>query len=862
MLKNYNKLTTRYLKKNKRRSAFTVIGIVLSMILITLLSTFLPTAKKAILNEARKYNGDWHLSYGEVTEDFQNKIEANIKVENSLLVNYLEQINIKNGTMTLVDYEGELKDFQLVNLKEGKFPENNQEVVLEEWVLARLENKASLGDTINFNDRKLKIVGILYGDSSETETLIYSKAKNIEKGSLYVKVKEDKNIEANVEELIALQSHDNVEINYALTSALYDSGDSTNYSYIQNTVMIITLVIVIATMSIIYNSFNISVAQRTKELGILRILGSTPKQIRKLVRKEALILSLISIPVGTVLGLGILKLLVIIYNAISMGSRGLIGASEVEMIVSYKALIISLIIGFLTIYISAILPSRKAGKVSPLDALSNRTFINKDNIKRRKYKFLSKFFKIDKVMAYKNIKRNKGRYRITVFSISISLIIAITMYTFLVIGTDMIPIKENESRNIDVMTYIDSENKEDFNIVLEAVKEIEGVEKVYKGINTPKYEILFNEEKLNKVLVDNKISKYNGYLIDRSYKGESYVSLRSDFAVCDRDKMDIVKKYIKEGKVDFKDIEKNNKIIVIENTYHADKHYSKDIKAVSLKPGEKIKVNLQGGVEESNFRLTHDGMENFSEFSGGSNGGDAEEEIRLNNVIELEVAAVLKDTPFDMELIDKVGVIIAPKTAEYIADEYEKRNDIVDIEVRNDTLEVILAEEQNVKEVVLKIEDILMKKGIVGNVVNLEVRNANESNMVLQVKILIYGFILVVSILSTVNIINTVNTNISLRKKEFINLISIGMPMKKIRNMILLEGAFYGITSSFFGGTIGIIISYNMVRVQQNIVKLMSESIVGAIISIIIVIIVSIVTTIPGIRRISELNIIEELRKE
>ena len=78
----------------------------------------------------------------------------------------------------------------------------------------------------------------------------------------------------------------------------------------------------------------------------------------------------------------------------------------------------------------------------------------------------------------------------------------------------------------------------------------------------------------------------------------------------------------------------------------------------------------------------------------------------------------------------------------------------------------------------------------------------------LVVQILLYGFVLVVSLIGSVNIVNTLTTNIILRKKEFATLKSIGLTQKELKKMIVLEGLLYGIVVAVYGCIIDCGISY------------------------------------------------------
>ncbi|WP_242851289.1 FtsX-like permease family protein [Clostridium sp. DMHC 10] len=191
-------------------------------------------------------------------------------------------------------------------------------------------------------------------------------------------------------------------------------------------VAVIIGIVLIATIAVIYNSFQISVVERIKQFGLLRAVGMTPRQLRVIVLREASILAVISIPIGLICG-------IIAINGISIAFK-LIGADNFTLMkisISPSVILISAVIGIISVYLSALLPAYFAGRISPLVAISSKASITKEKIKRRKSTILKTIFGFEGNLASKNIKRNKKRYRITVFSIVISVVLFVTFKSFM-----------------------------------------------------------------------------------------------------------------------------------------------------------------------------------------------------------------------------------------------------------------------------------------------------------------------------------------------------------------------------------------------------------------------------------------------
>lgn len=860
MMKHLNDLTFRYLIRNKRRTIFTLIGIILSMILITLGCVFMPTAQKVMLDEARSYKGSWHIKYNNVDGSFIDKIKANPKVEASLALSNDESIKIKSATLVLNSYNGDLSGLLPIKLKEGRFPENYNEVLIEDWVPGRLEKEITIGDKIDFNGRLLNVVGFLYGDPSQEESNAYVKEGIENETSLLVKLKEDRNFRENLAEFEG-KNGDN-STNAELTRILAADKDYYLYNTIIYGVTVFIAIILISTVAIIYNSFNISILQRNKEIAILRTVGSTPKQIRRLVRREAIILATIGIPVGILLGLVLFQLLVSIFNELSSGLRILNGTEKIKMVLEYKYIFLSLFIGFITIYISSLVPAKKAGNTSPLEALNCKSFIKKDNIKRQRGRLVKLFFKIDKVMAYRNLKRSKGRYRITIFSMSLSVIIFFVISTFSISSKSMINVVDNLSRDINIITYVDIDDESEFNKFNDTIEVFTEVEKSFVGYNPISYTTLIPVDKVNKDSL-NSILEFSDIKVIE-VNNEEYFPVSTQIGIYDEKRLEATNEYLFKDKID-KDALNNGEVLIINNGKSYVEGIEEKREITTLKSGDYLNISLVGSIMKDEFKITENGVS----ISSRGVGGDGNKSITEEDLLKVKIAGVLDIPPFDLRLVNSLGIIMTPETANSWLSAYYTEDKmgydkvwIEDNKVKKDYLEIVLKDPSYSKAVTSKIEDLLLENGIKGEVVDLANISAKEKTTVLLINILGGGFAIIIGLIGAVNIFNTVNTNISLRKREFISLISIGMPMNKICNIVMLEGVFYGVISSIIGGSIGGAICYNFLNRIGLYGSVLKEIFILMLISIIFTVGFGIISTLPGVRKLRKMNIIEELKMD
>ncbi|MDN9927293.1 FtsX-like permease family protein, partial [Clostridioides difficile] len=146
--------------------------------------------------------------------------------------------------------------------------------------------------------------------------------------------------------------------------SIIGQGDSDFSKPLYLTAGLLFVLVLVASIIMIYNSFNMSVIERVKFFGLLRCLGSSKHQVKKFVVLESLILSIKAIPIGLVLGS-----LVTIISSIFLKYVNELFSSMPILKVSFIGIAFGIIVGFLTVILSAIIPAKKASRVSPLSAV-------------------------------------------------------------------------------------------------------------------------------------------------------------------------------------------------------------------------------------------------------------------------------------------------------------------------------------------------------------------------------------------------------------------------------------------------------------------------------------------------------------
>ncbi len=516
-----SKLTIKNLKLNKKRTIMTIVGITLSVALITAVSSLYSSGIKSLTNYEILQKGRYHVAFYNVPVENVYVFENNKEVKDFYLTKDLgySKIDSKNEYKPYAFVKSFTKDALenlSVRLVSGRFPENSGEILIPTHLKTNGRLNLKVGDTITLNigkriaddgyelgqdnpmqlsdyseeeinanteeiikghkvnekiidasEKNYKIVGIIERPDSNIES--YSAP-----GYTFITYEDEKGLKGNVD-LFALYTKDGVKDAVELTGGLLEidekiiedakkigterggielliskAGDSKKYEIgvngylidletnpIRNSdvsglgiiLIIVISIIIFTSVFCIKNSFSISITEKIKQYGMLRSIGATKKQIKKNVLFEGLILGLIGIPLGILCGFIASYLLVIVSNyflhKLSNGSFGL------EFVFPIMAVIISIILGAITIYFSALGSAIRASKISPIESIKNSADIKIKRNKVKSPKIIKKLFGIGGEISYKNLKRNKRKYRTTVFSLITSVFVFIALSSFM-----------------------------------------------------------------------------------------------------------------------------------------------------------------------------------------------------------------------------------------------------------------------------------------------------------------------------------------------------------------------------------------------------------------------------------------------
>lgn len=211
----------------------------------------------------------------------------------------------------------------------------------------------------------------------------------------------------------------------------YGGSDGTNVMIFSLAVIII-IIVMLASVFVIRNSFAISITEKTSMYGMLASVGATKRQIRRNVLFEGFILGLIGIPLGILLGLGVNAILIAILNSV-LGDM-LNGATFV-FVTPTIPIICAIVLSAVTIFCSSFFIALRASRIPPLVAIrGNKDIKIKNNKPYRTSKLTKKLFGVGGEIASKSLKRSRKKYRTTVISIVVSVAMFIAVSAFMDYG--------------------------------------------------------------------------------------------------------------------------------------------------------------------------------------------------------------------------------------------------------------------------------------------------------------------------------------------------------------------------------------------------------------------------------------------
>lgn len=817
--------------KNKRRTLVTIIGVIISVSMITAVSTLVTSFMGLAQNEHIAKEGEWHIRYDDVTEDQLQAIEADKHTEKVVLSRDLGYAYLEGSENHFKPYlffqeynEAGFKQFP-IKVDEGRLPEAKDELLISRHVLTNGQVELEVGDELTVQIGKRVVDSDIelnayeldqsFALQTQDEEVTEKLESNLEKTFTIVGIMERPTWERYMAPGFTVLSYlskealtDDTpvdvsviwkEVNRGTLEHAEQLGEDLNINdvFVNNNLIrfygvindrsistslysvaaIIMAVIIIGSVSLIYNAFAISVSERSRHLGMLSSVGATKKQKRNSVFFEGFVIGLVSIPLGILSGIGGIAVTFYFINPVFERVSGF--SEKLSVVVTPISIVVAILVSALTIFISTYIPARRASRISAIDAIRQTEDIKLSRKNVKTSTFVRKLFGIEAEFGLKNLKRNKRRYHATVFSLVISIILFLTVSFF----GDQMRVTSNVATsglNYDIKINQVMSSDEPFRqSVIDSVGSIEEVtdlsELSFAYVNTE-----FNEEQIHESLGDFvREGKYDATIELNTLDDESLRAYADEVG----------------AKYDTLTDKQNLKGIVI-NTAAAPGDKRGEIRSVDLNVGDQLPLSY--------YDWDSDGERDLD---------------------DLEVAIVTDKRPLGVDLSRNVGTINIIISQEAF-DELNEGNNI------ESTAQLVLIS-SNPMDTHEKLEQLLDQRMYIDNPHKIR---QEEEGIIMLMSVFTYGFIALITLISIANIFNTISTSISLRKREFGMLKSVGMTPKGFNRMINYESLFYGIKSLLFGLPISGVIMYliynSMAGAFEYPFKFPWASIIGVIIGV------------------------------
>lgn len=459
-----SKVTWKAMWQNKVRTIVTIIGVILSAALFMSITTIGVSFWDYVIRGVTYDTGDCYIEFEAATDDDLKSLQADKRVSRIAdlqVLGHTEDWQIAAVNKVFLDT-------MPVHLIEGTMPQSSSEILLNDRYVQDLE---TAGKTISVGDTITLSVSTLHADYDYDYEIAYTyENKEWEQTYTVVGVYESHffGIEhVNFLRLLTFADGGQGEallhhlfVKTMPASAAYDLADLgengepqygecchlntelLNYygaSQYQNINLMIVLVvaalliiIMLASINLISNSFFISLSERTKQFGLLSSIGATKKQIRKSLLFEGVVVCAFGIPVGLMFGyFGIavaIELLRVDIDAIF--SVGEVSAVHLEVIPSVFGFSSAAVVSALTVFLSAWIPAKRAAAISPLEAIKQHKDYKTNSKIVRVNALTQKVFGIPGVLASKYFKVSRKKYQTTVRALAFSMVLFVVATFF------------------------------------------------------------------------------------------------------------------------------------------------------------------------------------------------------------------------------------------------------------------------------------------------------------------------------------------------------------------------------------------------------------------------------------------------
>ncbi len=860
----FNKVTLQSMKKSRTRTIATIIGVAMSAAMITAVATFGTSLLHYLINGSVVKYGGWHVAFLDVDSSFIKERSNDKEVVNTALFENIGYATLEGGQspekpfLFIAGFNENTFDTLPIRLISGKLPENSKEILVPEHVAIKSGVRFKVGDTVTLavgcrmagNKNLGQHDPYLSGDKAGTdkETLL-TKAKKtytvvgicerpgfeehsapgytlitkadtkapVDSFSLFVTLKNPRHVRTYVS---SMEGAGVSILNDYVLRFLGVSDNKLFNTFLYSVGGILVAIIMVGSIFLIYNSFNISLNERTHQFGILSSVGATPRQLRNSVLFEGLCIGAIGIPIGVLVGIGSIGLVIPI---IANNFKTILESSApLTLFVSFPAIIVAAVVSLVTILISAYIPARKAANTPVMESIRQTDEIKTESKTVKTSKLAQRIYGLEGMLALKNFKRNKRRYRSIVLSLTLSVVLFVSGSAF---GTTLKRLSERYVVDIDGDILFTSQDME-VGKMLPLYDKLKTADGIYKS----SYQAIFQ------YICESKASDYSDRYLE--YIGKE-ANAASDEEVPLPMYMQFIPdseymRFIKELGLPTKEYTGNDaRMIAIAKQRVDKKDGTREVFDLFASPSKTLRVDPK------------------------TNDLPRKEQGQSVNITFVDTYPIDPPPLQSNEQSPTVFMVIAPYS---LIEKFGTSNTPATIG--------LTFESKDPAKSGSEIEEMLQDVGITSayNLYNMYAMLEQFRSLTFVVDVFTYVFVIMISLIAVTNVFNTISTNIRLRRRELAMLRSVGMSDRDFNKMMTFECAFYGMRTLLFGLPISAISSWLIYKGWALAEKMDNFDFVfpwgSMVISTISVFFIVFITMLYAVRKIKKENIMDALRDD
>ena len=817
----FQKVTLQSLKKNKVRTIVTIIGVILSAAMISAVTTFTASMSNYVLQAAITSEGAWHGYVPDADIETTQEIVAAPEVAEASAMRHLGYALVDGNTMQTCPYvyvlssDEETTEMLSVRLVGGHYPTSAEEILLPEHLLNSNNNTFKIGDTITLALGQRMVDGYYLTQSNpyqEEETLEVRETRTFTVAGIYRRLS-DRIESYEAPGYVAITGPDgngDADSRYDVFFTMNRPGDiysfledhalngktndrvllysgTTDVSGFENALRglsaIVIGLIMFGSISLIYNAFSISVSERTKQFGLLSSVGATRKQLRGMVLFEALVVSVIGIPIGIlsgILGIGVTLLFVGDLFASLLAGEGV----PMTLCISAPSILVAIVVALVTVLISAWIPSGRATKVTAIEAIRQSRDIRPDKKVRRSSGLTYRLFGLPGVLASQHYRRSRKKYRATIFSLFMSIVLFVSASAF----TDYMVTMAGQG--LDVAGY-----------------------DVSMSLQQDSLALLDDQQLLQQIRNMDQVG-------DVAYLNERFLT-------CVFDSQDVAPQYAQEG---------TDTTEMLLYLYFVDDASFRELllqhglsEAEYMDPQHPLAIGVDGSRVYNAETEQYQTIELL-----------ASDQLEFTAVAQREIVGYWSDsmeTNDDGEVVyvyrnraDSEQVLELPEEEAMYSSTIRMGTRITDwpffLSKSNGTTFLLPASARDTvfpgdgvvygeylitaedhRAVVQELKNMALAQGAHVSHYDLAASEESDRNTITIIRVFSYGFVVLISLIAAANVFNTITTNIHLRRREFAMLKSVGMSRSGFNRMMNYECLLYGSRALLFGLPVSLLVA-------------------------------------------------------